>query len=239
MATTTNKQKIVNQLFTSLGKQAKAKPQGTRPVLEQFVYAMMRENATREAADQAFGNLQERFYDWNEVRVSSTLEIVEAFDGALSDAEARSQRIIDFLQEIFETTYSFDLDPLLEVLQKKGLKQASKQLARYQAANDYAVTWVMQQSLGGHTIPLDNASLRVLKRTGLSEEQEDLEALRLSIENQVPKTKGAQFVDLISEVADSVCYEDEPNCPQCSLRSVCATGQEMKATVAATAKKPR
>jgi len=137
MATTANRQKIVTQLFAALGKHTKAKPAESRPVLEQFVYAILRENATRDAADQAFKTLQDRFYDWNEVRVSSSLEIIETLDGVVCDPEARAQRIIDFLQEIFETTYSFDLDPLLEVLQKKGLKQASKQLLRYQAANDY------------------------------------------------------------------------------------------------------
>src|ERR1019366_7892879 len=107
------------QLFAALGKHARGKP-GDRPVLEQFIYAMVRENATRDAGDRAFKSLQERFFDWNEVRVSSTLEIAETLDGILSHPETRAQRIVDFLQEIFETTYSFDLDPLLEVLQKKG-----------------------------------------------------------------------------------------------------------------------
>jgi endonuclease III len=236
---TTNKQKIVTQLFTALAKHAKAKPMEARPVLEQFVYAILRENATRDSADQAFGSLQERFFDWNEVRVSSTLEIVEALDGALSDSEARAQRIVDFLQEIFETTYSFDLEPLLEVLQKKGLKQASKQLLRFQAANDYAVSWVMQQSLGGHTIPLDSSALRLLKRMGLTEDLPDLETLRASIEHQVPKAKGTQFVDLMSALAELHCHEDEPACSGCPLRTLCPTGQEAKAAVAATSKKPR
>jgi endonuclease III len=241
MATTTNRQKIVNQLFSSLGKSTKTKPMDARPVLEQFVYAMLRENATRDSADQAFTRIQDRFYDWNEVRVSSTLEIVETLDGLLSDAEARAQRIVDFLQEIFETTYSFDLDPLLEVLQKKGLKQASKQLLRYQAANDYAVAWVMQQSLGGHAIPLDGSAQRVLKRMGLIEMQEDMEALRASIEHQVPKAKGSQFVDLISALADAHCHEEMPLCRDCPLRTACPTGQEAKAmsAAAATSKKPR
>ena len=81
MATTINKQKIVNQLFTALGKHAKNKPLAERPVLEQFLYAILRENTTRDAADQAFKSLQDRFFDWNEVRVSSTMEIAEAFDG--------------------------------------------------------------------------------------------------------------------------------------------------------------
>ncbi len=240
MAThTTSKQKIVTQLFTALGKHARTKPMEPRPVLEQFVYAILRENATRDSADQAFESLQNRFFDWNEVRVSSTLEIVETLDGTLSDAEARAQRIVDFLQEIFETTYSFDLEPLLEVLQKKGLKQASKQLLRFQAANDYAVFWVMQHSLGGHAIPLDSSAMRVLKRMGLVEDQTDMEALRMSIEHQVPKAKGSQFVDLISALAELHCHEEEPGCSHCPLRTNCPTGQEAKAAVATTSKKPR
>lgn len=238
MATVINKQKIVTQLFTALGKTNGKAKSTERPVLEQFLYAIVRENATREAADGAFQNLQKRFFDWNEVRVSSTLEIAEALADHLPDPETRAQRIIDFLQEIFETTYSFDLDPLMEVLQKKGLKQASKQLSRYQAANDYSVSWVIQHSLGGHAIPLDSTALRVLKRMGLVEDQNDFEALRASVENQVPKGKGSQFVDLISELACTHCADDEPACSGCPLRSVCPTGVEAK-QLATTMKKPR
>lgn len=239
MPTTINKQKVVNHLFTALGKHAKTKPMEGRPVLEQFIYAILRENATRDTADQAFKSLQEHFYDWNEVRVSSAQEIVETLEGIVADPQNRAQRVIDFLQEIFETTYSFDLEPLLEVLQKKGLKQASKQLSRYQAANDYAVAWVMQHSLGGHAIPLDSAAQRVLKRLGLIEDENDLEALRASIEHQIPKAKGTQFVDLISALADSNCIEDDPACHSCTLRSVCMTGLEMRTASAGTSKKPR
>jgi endonuclease-3 len=239
MATAINKQKIVHQVFTALSKHVKAKPPESRPVLEQFIYAILRENATRESADQAFKGLLDRFFDWNEVRVSSTLEIVEALDGALPDAETRAQRIVDFLQEIFETTYSFDLEPLLEVLQKKGLKQASKQLGRYQAANDYAVGWVIQQSLGGHTIPLDATAVRTLKRLGLTEDASGLEALRTLVENQVPKAKASLFVDLMSHLADAHCHEEAPACARCPLRQACATGLEAKMPITPAAKKPR
>ena len=119
------------------------------------------------------------------------------------------------------------------------MKQASKQLARYQAANDYAVAWVMQQSLGGHAIPLDASAMRVLKRIGLFEEGENLDEIRESIEGQVPKTKGLLFVDLVSALADAYCSEDNPACPDCPLRTGCPTGMEAKATLASTSKKPR
>jgi endonuclease III len=237
MATITPKQKLVNQLFTTLGKAARASEAlPDRPVLEQFIYAVCREDATREAADRAFRALQEAFYDWNEVRVSSEEEVAEAFAG-LSDAEGRARRVRDFLQEVFETTFSFDLEPL----QKKGLKQAAKALARFGAANDYAVAWVVQQSLGGHAIPLDVRSVRVLKRMGLLEEQEaSAEALRASLEHQVPKAKGLQFVDLVSDLAEACCWEGEPACPECPMHNCCATGSLARhAPVPSASKKPR
>src|SRR5437868_191281 len=171
MPTTTNKQRLLNQIFAHLPRAGKGGQDGScragqnLSVLEQFVYAVCREGSTREEADRAYQNLRERFFDWNEIRVSSLRELAEVFEG-LPESEARAQRTVDFLQEVFETTFSFDL----ESLHKKGLKQAAKQLARYQAANDYAVAWVIQHSLGGHAVPLDAPALRALRRLGLIEE---------------------------------------------------------------------
>ena len=146
----------------------------------------------------------------------------------MRSAEARSQRLINFLQEVFETTFSFDL----EALHKKGLKQAAKQLSRYEAANDYAVAWVIQQSLGGHAIPMDEPTLRVLQRLGLVDgdggHNGDMEALRASVEHQIPKSRGALFNDLISALADECCWEVDPNCPACPLASACPIGMESR-----------
>lgn len=236
MAIATNKQRLVNHLLTTLAKGVKPRDH-TRPVLEQFLFAVCREGATAEQADLAYRRLQERFFDWNEIRVSSPREVAEILEEHLNEGDARAQRIIDFLQEVFETTFSFDL----ESLQKKGLKQAAKQLARYQAANDYAVAWVIQHSLGGHAIPLDQPTLRCLRRLGLLEEgQNDLEALRASLEHQIPKSKGSFLIDLLSDLAEDNCWETDPACVSCTLVNYCPTGQEQKsAAVAATTKKPR
>jgi endonuclease-3 len=222
MPTTTNKQKVLTHIFTSLKKRYDPPEQEPRPVLEQLIYAVCREGATRDQADRAYRQLQERFFDWNEIRVSSPQELEEALDD-LSHAHARAQRIISLLQEVFETTFSFDL----ESLQKKGLKQAAKHLSRYQAANDYAVAWVVQQALAGHALPLDTPSLRVLRRLGLLDgDEENIEALRASLEHLVPKARGALFNDLVSALADEFCKEDEPRCNNCPLCPDCPTGQE-------------
>src|SRR5437016_10574761 len=185
MPAATNKQRLLILLLNALKKRYEPSEPEARPVLEQLLYSVCREGTTRERADRAFVGLRQRFYDWNEIRVSSAREI-EAAIVDLPNSEVRAQRLLSLLQEVFETTFSFDL----ESLHKKGLKQAAKQLARYQAANDFAVAWVVQHSLGGHAIPLDAPTLSVLRRLGLIDGDDDLETVRASLEHLVPKVKG-------------------------------------------------
>src|SRR2546423_933406 len=100
MATTMNKQKVVNHLFTALAKQAKGMEDApARPVLEQFLYGICREGTTRAHADQGFQALQAHFFDWNEVRVSAPEELAEILEGLVPEPLQRAQRIIDFLQD--------------------------------------------------------------------------------------------------------------------------------------------
>jgi endonuclease III len=235
MATTINKQRLLNQLFSAVRKTPDSEVE-PRSVLDQVIYSLCREDATPEQADQAFNSLRERFYDWNEVRVSTVRELEESFEG-MSHAEARAQRLVSFLQEVFETHFSYDLQNLL----KKGLKDAAKQLSRYEATNDYAIAWVTQRSLGGHAIPLDAPTLRCSRRLGLLDDsQDDLEAARASLEHLIPKAKGAQFTDQISTVAEDNCWEDEPACPTCPMVSECPTAQDAGVMpVAATKARPK
>jgi endonuclease-3 len=222
MPTTVNKQRLLTHFFTALKNRYQSAATESRPVLEQFLYAICREGATGEQADRAYRRLVERFFDWNEVRVSSSREVADAL-GDLPDAENRANRLISVLQEVFETTFSFDLEPL----HKKGLKQASKQLSRFQAANDYAVAWVTQHTLGGHAVPVDAMTLRVLRRMGLVDaDQDDPETLRATLEHLVPKVKGPLFGEFMSALADEFCFEDDPNCPACPMAHECQCGQQ-------------
>src|SRR5262249_4026961 len=127
-------------------------------------------------------------------------------------------------------------------VKKGGLKAAAKHLSRYQAADEYVVSWVVQRSLGGHAIPLDPPAQRALTRLGLiDEEQNDLEAARASLEHLVPQATGPLFGDLVSGLAGDVCAEDAPRCPGCPLASECPTGQEVVREAAAAGRrvKPR
>jgi endonuclease-3 len=216
MATTINKKRLLSQIMSAAKKVAEV-PDEPQPVLEQFIYALCREDATPEQAERAFAYLRERFYDWNEVRVSSTRELEEAFED-MSCPDGRAQRLVLFLQEVFETRFSFDLD----YIRKKGLKDGARQLMRFQAADDFVGAWVVQRSLAGHAIPLDPPTLRTARRLGLLEgESESLESARASLEHLIEKKLGPQFTDAMSHIADRYCHEEAPRCGHCPLASDC------------------
>src|SRR2546429_6779700 len=117
MAIMTNKQRVLTQLFAALKKSHDIAEPESRPVLEQLLYGISREITSRKLADQAYQNLRAQFYDWNEIRVSSVHEVEEAL-ADLPGAEQRAERVLSLLQEVFEATFSFDL----ESMHKKGLK---------------------------------------------------------------------------------------------------------------------
>lgn len=234
MPATTDKQRLLTSLFTALRKAYDAPAAEERRVLEQLLYALLRENAPAGAADRAYRNLTERFFDWNEVRVSSVHEVEAALED-VPQARAKAQRLIDLLQEVFESTYSFDL----ELINKKGLKQAARQMARYQSSSEFAAAWVVQRSLAGHAVPVDAPALRTLKRLGMVDESvADLAAVQASMEHHIPKNKAVQFVDLLNALAHDRCG-DEPRCGGCPLKSECVYGTARPATVRAARPKPR
>jgi endonuclease III len=185
-------------------------------VLEAVVYGICHENTTREQANQALSRFSDEFFDWNEVRVSEVNEIEERLAG-IPEPAARAQKIRRFLRQLFNRTYGFTLDALT----KKPLKEALKVLHTYEAfTSDYVTATVVQQALGGHAIPIDKVSLRALQRLGFREN--DIPALRGILERAVPKNRGAEFLDLIEELAFDTCLEAEPQCSRCELRKVCA-----------------
>jgi endonuclease III len=222
-----NKQDLLAKSLKLLEKRFPAPPPAAvaapaRPVLEELLYAVCREGSTPEAADAGFARLKGSFFDWNEVRVSTVSEVAEALHG-VPDAGAKAQRVVEILQYVFEMYYSFDLADL----DKKGLKQAAKQLARFTGATDFAVAWVTQRALGGHALPLDEPTLRVLRRLRVVEgDADDLEAVRATLEHFVPKAKGPEFTDVFARHAAALCVAGPPDCPHCPLNRDCPTGVE-------------
>src|SRR5271169_3915525 len=207
---TQSKTQLLSNVHTLLKRRYKSKADRNASrlsVLRSVVYGICHEDTTREQANQALSRFNDEFFDWNEIRVSSLDEIQENLAG-IPDPELKAQRIRRFLRQLFNRTYGSTLDPLA----KKPLKEALKVLQTYEAfSSDYVTATVIQQALGGHAIPIDKASCRVLHRLGISEP--DVSALRAIVERAVPKNRGVEFLDLIEDLANDTCLEEAPDCP--------------------------
>lgn len=216
------KQKVVAKL-SSLVKKVDEPPQ--LDVVKRMLYAICREGTSREEADAAFKKLEESFFDLNEVRVSAAREVARALR-ELPNNMNRAERIILILQEVFETTYSFDL----ESLHKKGLKQAQKQLERYRGSSSFMVAHVLRHSMDGHAMPIDNDVLRCLKRLELVEEDADLESAQTTMENLIPKNKGIAVAEALTMVAQDYCHAVNPKHSACPMHDVCPSAAKKKSS---------
>lgn len=213
-----NKAQFLADVQTILKKRFKPGPAAPRmTVLEAVVFAICRENSTREQANQVLSRFKDGFFDWNEIRVSSIAEIEETLAG-LSDTEERAFKIRRFLRQLFQKTYGFSL----EALQKKPLKEALKTLSNYEAfASDYIEASVVLLALGGHAIPVDKTTRRVLGRLGMVDPKDDDKMLRAHLERAVPKNRAVEFIDLIEDLGFDTCVEAIPQCDRCDLRKIC------------------
>ncbi len=215
---TQSKAQFLTDAYTLLRR--RYKPKGEQDsarlsVLKAVVYGICHEDTTRENANQALSRFKDGYFDWNEVRVSDIDEIRESLAG-IPDPEERAKRIRKFLRQLFNRTYGFNLDALA----KKPLKEALKVLQTYEAfSSDYVTATVIQQALGGHAIPVDHETHRALERLGITEAT--IPELRAVLERAVPKNRGAEFLDLIEDLANDTCVEGEPDCARCELRKMC------------------
>ena len=92
------------------------------------------------------------------------------------------------------------------------------------------------EALGYHAIPVDSPIRRALERLENAEPDVPIASIRSGLEHSIPKNRGAEFSDLMEELAHDTCVENEPHCPDCDLRKLCPTGLERIADAKAAQK---
>ncbi|QDT90619.1 hypothetical protein [Gimesia algae] len=190
---TSDKQAVCKKLIASLKKRYSATlPKYDRPVLETILHAICLENTTNEKADEVFDSLLDGFHDLNEIRVSTISELELVF-ADVGDAEWRAYRIRTVLQYVFDKEYCFDL----EMLRKKTLEQAQKQLARMKTLTPFVLHHTLQVVLGSHLVPADEKILNASKWLGLLSEDESIETASDTLKSAVRKTDAPLFSHLL------------------------------------------
>jgi endonuclease-3 len=166
-----------------------------RSVLDHLLFASCLEEARYEEAEVAFAALVHTFYDWNEVRVTSISELSEVM-ASLPDPRAAANRLKRVLHAIFEETYSFDL----EDRRKKNLGPTIQWFEKLDGTSPFSVAYVVQAALGGHAIPIDTGTMRVLRLLDLVSEEDAAKHLVPGLERAIPKSKGVEFGSLLHQL---------------------------------------
>lgn len=192
-----NRSNLITALQKVLKKHYKPVPPETkRTVLQNLLYGCLLDNARYQDADAAWTRLQDEFFDWNEVRVATSRELAEYFP-MLPDPIKAADRIRQALQNVFEGLYAFDL----ELLQKENLGKATQKLEKFVKLSPFAVGYVVQTSLGGHSIPLDDGAMAIMLIVDIVTEKEAAERRVPGLERAVPKSKGREFGSLLHQLS--------------------------------------
>jgi endonuclease-3 len=196
MAATNNRAGLINKVIKVVKKYYKpTEPAKDRKVLEHLVFASCVENSSPEDADKVFHALTTDYFDWNEVRVSSIRELADVMK-PLNDSEDAAMRVKRVLQSVFETQYSFDLEPM----KKQNIGQAIKQLEKFHGSTPFTVAYVTQHGLGGHSIPINRGLLEAMRVVQVVSDAEAAKGTVPGLERAVPKTKGAEIGSLLHQL---------------------------------------
>jgi endonuclease III len=185
------------QLYKALKKHYKpVTPVSDRKVLDHLLYACCLQDATYEAADEAFAKLQQAYFDSNEIRVTTIAELSESLT-SLPHASAAANRIKKLLQGMFESRYSFDIDDL----KKANLGKAIDEISGWVGVTKFMVSYVTQHAFGGHAIPVDESTLTVCHLLDLITPSEIEKATLPGVERAIAKNKGIEFATLLHQFA--------------------------------------
>lgn len=246
-----NRAARIQKLVTALKKQFKpVTPSKDRTLLENLLFACLLENSHHDAAERAYDTLREEYFGWNEVRVSTRRELAEVMKG-LNDPDEAADRLKRSLHSVFESVYEFDIEPL----KKQNLGQAVKQLQSYKGVDDFVVAYATQNSLGGHSIPVNRGLLIALRTLDIISEAEADAGTAPGLERAVPKSKGIEVGSLLHQLGvevgknpygqnarklllaiDPECKDRLPKRPQKPAPK--AAEEDVAARAKSTAKKP-
>ena len=168
-----------------------------------MLYGCCLENSTFEAADETLAKLQENYCDWNEVRVTTVDELAEV-GKPLSEPREAAISLKRTLFGVFEKYFKYDID----FLRKENLSKAVEAFEKFKGVSPFVVSYVAQNGLGGHSIPLDRSMLSLFYVLGIISETEAADRKVPGLERTIAKARGAEFFGLVHQL--SVAFATTP-----------------------------
>ncbi len=171
-------------------------PELGRTPIEQLIYSICLENASFSSADDVYNALTHNYFDWNEVRVSSSRELAETMKNLPEPAQTglRLKRILHY---IFDQKYAFEIDEV----KRMSVKTFNEYVAKMENVTPFNSAFVMMTVMGRHAIPVSSGEFEVLDILGLIDDK-DREKNSVSwLERVIEKKKAWEFFSLLHQLA--------------------------------------
>lgn len=139
--------------------------------------------------ERAVNRLRERMIDWNEVRVSTAVEVQAGLDHKSIGKQDPCHNLILALQAIFDQENKISLDRLKSI----GRREARQHLESLNGVNEFAVASVILWSLGGHAIPVNNRLLQALRDADVVNPSATRAEVQAFLERHIPATQAKEF----------------------------------------------
>ena len=212
----TQRAKLITKLQAALKKNYSTPPATpSRPLLEHALYASLLEDCSADLADEGLVKLEQDYFDWNEVRVTTVSELKTVLS-SLPEPQRSAQRLKNNLQGIFEEFYSFDLDHL----KKENLGKAVAKFESLPSMTPFVLSYIIQHGLGGHSIPIDYSAMVVMLVTGIASQSEAAGGRVPGLERAIPKNKGIEFSQLLHQPAVALSVDPKDKKARAFLESV-------------------
>ncbi|MCM2371475.1 hypothetical protein [Aporhodopirellula aestuarii] len=212
----TNRSKLIAKLHAALKKNYSVPPASpSRPLLEHALYACLLEDCPSELADEGLAKLEQDYFDWNEVRVTTVTELSDVLS-SLPDPTKAATRLKSNLQSIFEEFYSFDLDHL----KKENLGKAVAKFEKLPGMTPFVLSYIIQHGLGGHSIPIDYSAMVIMLVSGIASQAEAADGRVPGLERAIPKSKGVEFANLLHQPAVALLMDPSDKTARAMLESV-------------------
>ncbi len=177
-----------------------AKPEIPEPddPIQRMAIAFLGLSGGDEEGKRLVDLLMSGMVDWNEVRVSRPFELCRAIGDNSALMLKRCQQLVSALNAIYQLEHR----PSLERLKGLGRREAKQYLDKLAGVDDYVSASVNLWSLGGHSIPIHDALLEVLRANDWVEPSATRAEVQAFLERNISAVEAKEFCLVMNAYAE-------------------------------------
>jgi endonuclease III len=183
--------------------------------LDELVQTILSQSTTDANSGRAFANLQQRYFDWDDVRNAPFDELVDVIRVA-GLARNKAKHIQKLLEHLFRTTGRYSIDHLTQM----PTDDAFKWLINIPGVGPKTAACTLMFAYGMPFMPVDTHVGRVSARLSIVDTTNAEKAHHI-LHHAIPDhEKYAYHVHLI-HLGRQICHARTPHCARCPLSDLC------------------